>query len=958
MKKRLLMMALAVASVVCSYAVNVGEYIYSNTNRFKVVAANQVANGNFSQGTAGWTGADDGWGVNTEGGPTGGSFIASTAAVETALSNMWQLSAGTYVFSYWAKSNEGLVTSVADGGTNYVNFFASADGTTNSRAVAEAVSIGTEWTQVVDTIRVVGEDEFLVFNASKVATGTAFTNFEVYKVSEVYDDRVVKRLIAYAKQLLQEPELANGQDDFMGVVMMMEEAIQDPGQNESAEAMEGLIASFNEEFDKFLGANGGNIDSGNWANRSSLGRNKINNTTLTGSWITIGGRWGFSANDASLERPEGDGYVASAGIQRSFDLGAVGMKVQNTNWAPGKYFFAIEAQEVAASNTAQPYGADHTKTFVGPSLYIGSDTLVMRPATEEEIAVGNPNFRYAETPDTLNGYYWKRYYMIGEVKEGETVSAGFIFPAYADKRGGRASLRNPVFRMLGKTDIELAWEAAVKAVYTQQTELKNRLDNYMTDVAEYLWSKDSLERAIAEAQPIYAASLEQVTGEAESTIAVTTEGVEELKALEASLLAQVNAMGRAKSYIINQNAIQDALKEAVADGQATLDDPLNAAGDATLRAALQTAVSEGQALIDGISTTNQYDEFNAAITKINETKAAFMLTTASRKNPAEVAIQNGDFALDGGNNTSADFTKNGWHFVGSGTYKQWQFGTAGTASLANQWRGYTVTLGGKGVQTVVISKPGLYEYRVQAYATNDNLTYRMGTANVILNEEEVGVDTTYYATPARVFFGVNGAPDSVVVAKCIAPGANSSGAASRPFQDINGYTAWNYSVIFEKTGNDEVEVEFGFEAEPLAVGQGLNAFGFGFNHVYFVGDKAKYTADTDADLQAEISRGQALIAKNTEVGDWAFINTKILRYIADAQAATDLKAKQNAYLSLKEMNDLIDNLTTGINAVAADNVVAAAKQGIYTLTGVKMAGNANSLKPGLYIINGKKYMVK
>jgi hypothetical protein len=139
------------------------------------------------------------------------------------------------------------------------------------------------------------------------------------------------------------------------------------------------------------------------------------------------------------------------------------------------------------------------------------------------------------------------------VKEGETVSAGFIFPAYADKRGGRASLRNPVFRMLGKTDIELAWEAAVKAVYTQQTELKNRLDNYMTDVAEYLWSKDSLERAIAEAQPIYAASLEQVTGEAESTIAVTTEGVEELKALEASLLAQVNAMGRAKSYIINQN---------------------------------------------------------------------------------------------------------------------------------------------------------------------------------------------------------------------------------------------------------------------------------------------------------------------------------------------------------------------------------------------------------------------
>ena len=130
------------------------------------------------------------------------------------------------------------------------------------------------------------------------------------------------------------------------------------------------------------------------------------------------------------------------------------------------------------------------------------------------------------------------------------------------------------------------------------------------------------------------------------------------------------------------------------------------------------------------------------------------------------------------------------------------------------------------------------------------------------------------------------------------------------------------------------------------------------NHVYFLGDKAKYINETDADLQTEITRGNTLVAANTEVADHAFINVKINRYIADAQAATDIKGKQNAYLSLKEMNDLLDGLVTGINGVKADADATVAQQGIYTLAGVKVAGNAKNLKPGLYIVNGKKYVIK
>jgi len=46
---------------------------------------------------------------------------------------------------------------------------------------------------------------------------------------------------------------------------------------------------------------------------------------------------------------------------------------------------------------------------------------------------------------------------------------------------------------------------------------------------------------------------------------------------------------------------------------------------------------------------------------------------------------------------------------------------------------------------------------------------------------------------------------------------------------------------------------------------------------------------------------------------------------------------------------------TGINAVEADE--AAGKQGVYTITGVRL-NNANNLQRGIYIINGKKTLVK
>ena len=939
MKKRLLSATLAMVCAMGAYAASVGDYIYSNTSRYKVQGVNQVTNGDFSKGITGWT-ADDGkgidemvWAATTVDGKTAIQSQQLSTEAGKGLSNVWSLPYGTYVYSYWAKAESGIVTGTTTGNSNCALFYASTDGATQDRVVSEAVSIGTEWTHVVDTIVVNAEQEYLCMTFSGMPTGTAFTDFEIYKAEEVYDIRIVERLIAYAESLLQEPDLQAGGDDFTGIVMTMKAAIQDPSMNESAEAMEGLIGAFNVEFDNFMNANGGNTKDivGTWEKQGYL---NVKNLTKIGSWVFEGGRWGFSPNDGSLDRPEGDGQVATALIQTGYTLDGTKLKVENSELKPGKYFFSIEAQAVGAG-WSKPgdhnwsYGSNHNIVFEAPTIFVGSDSLVL------------------ET-DTMTGYYWKRYYYIAEVKEGETVRAGFIFPnaPSGTTPGGRFSVRNPEFRMLGKTELQLGWESAVKAAYTQQVELKKRLDTYKDSVAALLWEQDSLDRAIIQAKAVYEASLAKVTGESESTVAVSEEGIEELNALQAELLAEVNAMGRAINWVISQNAIQDDLKAAIVKGQAVVDDPLNAGGDATLKTALKTAISEAQALVDGLSATNQYDAFKTAIENINKAIEAFKITAASRANPANITILNPDFAQSSGNTTSTSFTKDGWNFTGTGTYKQWQFGTAGEASYANQWRGSTVTLGGKAQQAITLTQPGLYEYRAKAYATNDNQAYRMGTAQSIYNADDIAIDTTYAATPARLFFGIDGRPDSIVVSKCIAP--------NNAWNGIDGYTGWTYSVFFVKTGTDEVTVEIGLEVDPLDVGKGLCAFGFGYNQVLFVGDEAKYKTDTKADLDAAVAKANTLIATYENSEDFGWLCVKLKRYIADAQAATTTKAMQNAYTSINEIYDLI-TVTTGVDTVITTTDAGKVSEGIYSLTGVKL--NAAPQK-GIYIVNGKKVVIK
>ncbi len=996
MKKRLLLQLLAVVCAVSAYAYNPGDYIFSPTAKFKVLGDNLVTNGTFDVGDglenwtnlAGDTPSGDNWKVSVKLGPNGENVIESVAASADSVAHLtrsWELEAGTYTVSFWIRGNASGVTTVGvvnnsgvytTPGDNYINYFVAVDGTASIETpILTGQNFNSEWKQIVGNVTLV-EKKTVCFDAKAVESGVMLTNFEIYPVQQVFDTRLLERQLAYMQKLYADENFPNSKELMDEPMAAMQQMIELPGAADDIEMMQGLLVSVDEALSDFINANAGDTESGDWTTHASTGFNKINNAKIVGNWSTLGVRWGFSANDESLERPADDGYVLSAGIQRTFNLDNVGVKVTRTDLLPGKYFFKIEAQATAAANNASPYGSNSARPIVGPTIWIGTDSLTLEN-------------------DTISGDYWKIYYRVAEVKEGETVNAGFLFPTYSDNMGGRYSLRNPEFRMIGKTTPEVKWELRVNDIIKQQTELKNRIDNYPIDVQSYYWGKDSLTNAITTAQPLYENSFTVVKADGSCDVPKTDEGVAQLSELRDSvLLVQVNQLGRAKNWIVAVNKIQDSLRVAIADANASLENAANANATASLRSALVKAVSDGQALIDALVEVNGIDaakaknvEFTNAKNTIRLARQEFEISTATRSNPAELQLVNPYFedSFTRSGTQGVPSTATGWtlssyqDMFDSSNRDSWaksdssymKKGWIDNGYTLGVFRGSTVAPTGKARQTIIITQPGLYEYRAKAYAYDEKLPEFMATGGgtVLAYDEEADDDITVdslYRPNVMLFFGKDGAPDSISVTKCIAHGKEyNNWAANRPL---------SYSVFYKKTTSTPEEVEFGIESFDNQATSGVNYWGFGDNQIFFVGDESQYVTEASKALDEEIAKAKTAIAAADASKAW--IVWKIRRYLYDGSypkipasssinnwfdaknKPTDVKGIQNAYLSLLEMEALLDAEPTvvGIQSAVVENMTA--PQGVYSLTGVKMGNDVNGLKPGLYIINGKKILVK
>lgn len=1028
MKKRLLMQLLAVVCVVGTYAANVGDYLYTATAKFKVSGANAFVNGAFATGFGTeWTDGKDGepgalWGVETGKGPNGENVVISKGAASAegkadTLAYVLPLETGVYTISYYAKVETAFLSNTK-GTTNCLNIFLDDNGsvtdTTGYVGVAANAALTTEWQQVVYSFEVVGS-KFLCINISGMATNAQFTGFEIYPVKEVYDTRIAERELAYMTKLYNEADFTKEKEQLAEVMAPFQDYLANPTDAaDSPGEWEGLFEASTQAINTYLDANAGNavgttVDGmstprylSDWAG-SGWGYSQWNSYSNAnrGTWRTIGGRWGFSPNDGSLERPENDGYVFSAGIQVGNDytldcgMALVDTIFKNTSMVPGKYMFSIEAQAVAARYSSNSdvqnygYGSNDGIKIAGPWMWIGTDTLAFKPATEEE-QLNHPTWRFADTETVLNGQNWQRLYVIGEIKEGENITGGFHFPV-VESTGGRYSLRNPEFRVVGKTQAEIDHFYAYDQLKSLRETLFTRLENANNDNAKtiddgYPWGHKELTDSITKYQKKYDDLLTVVDadGTEKDPSRVTLEYKDEIA-------AAITSMNTARTNFANINKGYQTLKADVATCNETYADEAYAGATAAEKSAFKTVIDASQAMVDATTEVAQYDEFMHQDTLLLTARQDYMMIPATFANPTDLkfSLANGGFEAWGTSepNYTSTRTINGWTFWEGPDFKQWQIRNNDayeSGKCANVWRGTTVGPNAKANQVFKLTRPGVYMYRAKAYGTDDTWAQYVNIATVLQNLDMITfasetANDTIYNPAIRLFFGKDGATnDSLRLSKC-----SPDVAASKTY---TRYTPLNYAIFYTKTDSNADNFELGFEAKGNGAGAGANGFGFGDNHLYYLGEEAAAKAAIQEAYNKEAANALACIAKYKDAEQKVGVESLKLyminmmyRYMGDLEhhqviedsngffkVPATMQEQMNAILTLQECQALLEDICTyvpeetGIDVVKGNNALeqAAKQNGIYTITGVRVQGDLKSLSRGLYIINGKKVVIK
>ena len=1040
------MQLLVLVCAVSAYATEVGGYVYSADAKYKATGANIFVNGDFKSSYDGWTNEKNEapsavWELTPNAGPNGETVIKSTKLSNESgdsLVYVVPIQPGFYVFSYWVKAESAIQSSSMNAAQNYLNFFynttggvADVDATANGYLKFGLNSVyGIAWKQIVTTFTIENEG-FFVLDINNMASNTMFTNFEILPVMEVYDTRIAERKLAYVKKLYNEPAFQELKEDLLKPYMeVIESNLKGEGGLDIDEPS--TWAFLEDEVDpaveEFLNVNAGNTCSTmidgikterylyGWFNWTYSQWNSYNGSTRNG-WHYIGNRWGFSPNNGSLERPEEDGYVASAGIQRGTDYTLdCGMAVAddafaNTSLKPGFYMFSIEAQATAAqysSNTdvqANGFGSNPGVEIAGPWMWIGNDTIVFKAYNETD-ALEHPTWKFSDETIVLNGTNWQRLYYIGEVKEGEPITGGFHFPVVTGT-GGRYSLRNPEFRAVGLSQDEVDHLYAYDKIKEYRESLKSLLDqaagdNGKTKADGFPWGHDVLAETIATHTDYYNSTFTWIDadGNEQDASAITLANKDDV-------IAHRDAVTNARRAFANTNKVYQTLVADIATCNTMYGDDAYAAAD---HPTFKAVIDKAQGMVDATGAADESEAFAAMDVELMTANETFRMAIGSRATPVDLTytLKNGGFepwttdqnyvgTADGGSKDI--YEANNWVFNVGPSGKQWQLRPNNaeyeSGVVANMWRGTTAGPNGKASQTVTLTRPGIYEYRAKAYANEGGSGNQarwadyVAIAKILQNLDPITLVTealdTIYKPNIRLVFGIDGtvnAADSCVLFKC---------APDLPSLGFSRYTPLTYSIILVKTDDVAKTYEIGLEARDNGANAGANGFGFGDNHLYYLGnDEAAYLAATKADYEATCTEARSAIAKYKDVPlklegyetqRMGFINS-IYRYMGDRANHPVVDANdqakyinepvtheemQNAIHSIKECVKWLEALVnydpeaTGIKQLVTNEERPVVNAGVFTITGAKIANSVNdlkSLKKGLYIVNGKKILVK
>lgn len=928
MNKRLLISFAAIMGAMTSFAYNVGDYVYTHDAKFKVVDKNILTNGNFSSNYDGWKDYAEGalspdyWSIETGAAQDGkGNVIQSANASADLTGNyMYQAvpfeSGNSYVITFKMKGVEPGTSSITQKTSNYVDVFANADGTTNKTAdrfqqVATTDAISAEWTSYsysfTDTVTG-GSTGYIVVSFGQLAQGTQISDISINKVEQVYDSRIADKEIAYGKSLLAIDDFKNGRDVFNGVLEGIEGAFGSSAMDDPSTA-EDALKSFVDAENTFLDANSYDVSS--MINSKQLWTTKMQKAGGTyGDWYVEGsGRW--------FHDPASDPYIRDY-FPGAFSLNAGTAKIVKKMPA-GKYFFSCESKghRMAGSSKATSGVADYAWTVEGCKVFVGKDSVAFN----------------------LDQRNFDRHFVMSNVADGDTLNAGFWHPALTPSLGGQIYVQNPVLRIVGdnsngemKTYVENY--VALNAVATQANALKVMLDSavVVSAKAEYPWGKAELNDTTTKYQTVY------------NELSVLQPGAELFDVAADSLMQSMRIVRSAINAYYSLNAPYTDLKAQIAQANESINLPANANGD---KATFQAVITKAQGLID--NTSAEYSEEVAqqmkdAKTELVDAQVAFEASTASFSNPSEIQLENPYFA-----EYKNQSNVNGWIMAGqtdNGRWKQGKLAPYENGTHLTVWRGYTAFSKNSAAQQLSILNSGVYVLSCQATACNENSGTDGG--------REIATNVFYYVKDVE-------SADSIGVQMIHTDYNNYLGTESK----WGNYYPERFAIVYVKTDDVEEKIELGFNAMNNVQ---CNTYNFGGNHVRFMGKKDNFDAALTKELAALLEKGaseyaslEALSADQTVEPTTNLRYSRIyanLGYAVDyANAAENDNQKMTAYYKLQDAIKNANVVVAGVKGIIAEPV-AKIQKGVYTLTGVKVADNAANLPQGLYIVNGKKVIVK
>ena len=821
------------------WALDGGDYIYTRTARYKVnlESENLVTNGYFTvtdytSSSFGWTDADGSnigtnMAIEPSAGPNGENVLMSTSTSESSLKQAIPFEGGKqYIITMKIKGpSNGPTYFSSSTSNNYVDVYAvkDADGDqdddNNYQTIATYDCVTTSWGDITFAFAdESGDDGYIVILLKRLTEETLVGNFEVREATQVGDDREINTLLEDAQMLIESGEFTEDNSGFADAVEgVYYSGIEDPSiwdEIDNATSMVTELSALQEEWmdetscdmsDYFS-----SFDPYNWS--------AFNNNTGTKSV----GSWKFSSTASRWGHTSGS-YYGSYAYPSNYSLGWGNAELWQTDMPAGRYMFSLTTYAKKTTSGVDKSGS--TSYYIDNySYYVTNGAYIYFGDTKLEI-------------DTMANYSGKKYYVFGDLAEGDTLKAGFYFPGFGDSTGsdggGYFYFGYPEIRFMGLSAEDAENQLYVEDIATQQAALLAQLEAAQALLNTLPWGNDTLQTTIDTYTSYYNASLLYVTADGELADGIDYDDIPE--DYDDLLSTYKTIVSSVRSYYTSLNEPYSDLVELVETAEAYLVDETMSSASSTSRAALQSEIDEANALIDAATSEVQTDEFEAAYEELSSAIQDFRFSCASFTNPGEIEYTNNSFQLQ---------SSSGWDVSGSSYWKYHTDTNFADGYSAYIWRGYTAWEKGKIRREVTVTEPGVYEFYCQAYAMNHYASYYNTLWNGLTGEDSVR------SANINVFFGFVDEAETVDVLT---------------YQE-NFSTNWltydelrDFTILYTKTTDASVEetLEFGFNAlqngyddDGNSLGAGCNSYGFGSTHIYYFGSEETY-ADGIASAKAE-----------------------------------------------------------------------------------------------------------